>query len=508
MNNTNTSHQIAATCLVITFILASIAVAEDDATADNDKQETLELITLDNPADVEVDNSESDDEEAGPPLPGQESDLEELHRTFALYKSAVANNSYDEADTLAKRMVELAIGLFGLDSHESAKALTNLGLVQQKNKDYESAVLNFTAAIGIIERIEDRLNSELVNPLRGLGAAQLGSGRPDLAKRAFDRAVHVTHVNEGPHNLLQIRILEDLAETYLSVGETSEALDVHQFIYNLEARNADLKSEEIIPALERQAEWLHRMSIYEKERITWRRIINILEDSRGKKDLSLIEPLTKLGTSYLYISNFQAENFSEGSVASGDTYLKRAIRILESNPDAPWSTMQKSIVTLGDYYTLSGRATKANRIYKEAWEILSDGEERLQTRANTLEKPHILQGINPPKYYNSTHTEDGENKPENFEIGSIVMSYRVSYRGSTRDVEVIDASPAGLTTMEYSLGRELRNMVHRPRMEDGEAVDTLNQTYTHEFYYRLSDLPQLEGEADAEQGEAVAAEKP
>jgi len=110
MNNTNTSHQIAATCLVITFILASIAVAEDDATADNDKQETLELITLDNPADVEVDNSESDDEEAGPPLPGQESDLEELHRTFALYKSAVANNSYDEADTLAKRMVELAIG--------------------------------------------------------------------------------------------------------------------------------------------------------------------------------------------------------------------------------------------------------------------------------------------------------------------------------------------------------------------------------------------------------------
>ena len=91
------------------------------------------------------------------------------------------------------------------------------------------------------------------------------------------------------------------------------------------------------------------MSIYEKERITWRRIINILEDTRGKKDLSLVEPLTKLGTSYLYISNFQAENFSEGSVASGDTYLKRAIRIVESNPDAPWSTMQKSIVTLGDY---------------------------------------------------------------------------------------------------------------------------------------------------------------
>ena len=88
------------------------------------------------------------------------------------------------------------------------------------------------------------------------------------------------------------------------------------------------------------------------------------------------------------------------------------------------------------------------------------------------------------------------------------MSYRVSYRGSTRDIEVIDANPAGLTDMEYSLGRELRHMVHRPRMEEGETVDTPNQTYTHEFYYRLSDLTQPGKEADAEQGEAVAAEKP
>jgi len=123
MNNTNASHQIAATCLAITFILAGVAVAEDDTTADDDGQETLELITLGIPADVEAVNNASDGEEADPPLPGQESDLEELHRTFALYKSAIANNSYDEADTLAKRMVELAIGLFGLDSHESSKAL-------------------------------------------------------------------------------------------------------------------------------------------------------------------------------------------------------------------------------------------------------------------------------------------------------------------------------------------------------------------------------------------------
>ena len=116
----------------------------------------------------------------------QESDLDELRRSFESYKSAIVIGSYDEADTLAKRVVELSIQLYGLDSHESARGLSNLGLAQHKNKDHESAVLNFTAAIDIVERIEDRLNRELIRPLRGLGAAQLGSG---LISSRFSRSL-------------------------------------------------------------------------------------------------------------------------------------------------------------------------------------------------------------------------------------------------------------------------------------------------------------------------------
>ena len=108
---------------------------------------------------------------------------------------------YDEADTVAKRVVELAIKEKGAQSNEFAKALTNLAIVQHHTRQYEAAQQNFETAIEIIEDNEDRLNAQLVNPLKGLGASQLESGRPDLAKQTFGRAVHVTHVNEGPHNL-------------------------------------------------------------------------------------------------------------------------------------------------------------------------------------------------------------------------------------------------------------------------------------------------------------------
>jgi len=446
-----------------------------------------------------------DAEELTVPEPArEESEIDELRLNFALYKEAIANASYDEADTLAKRMVELTIRLFGLDSHESAKALTNLGRVQQKNKDYESAVLNFTASIEIIERIEDRLNSELINPLRGLGAAQLGAGRPDLARQSFDRAVHVSHVNEGPHNLMQIRVLEELAETHLSMGNTNEALDIHKFIYNIEARNTDLSSEAIIPALERQAEWTHRMRMHERERITWRKIIHILEDSRGKKDLSLITPLTGLGNSYLFVSDFELENFGGAAISSGDAYLKKAVRIAKENPKSDWQIQRRTLLSLGDFYTLSDRSNKAGKIYREVWQLLSVDEERESSRLKALETTHILQKIHLPKYYNSRRKDGGENAPEAFESGKIVAAYSVSSRGDTVNIRLTEVEPAGLEEMEYAVTREMRRLIHRPRMANGVAVDTHDKTYTHEFFYRPSDVPVTE---PAEVDQTVAAEE-
>ena len=516
MRDKSNSNRIMAACAALAFLTAGVASAQDPDPAGDEEADELELISIDDlrKSSDEADYDDIDDEEIlTPQLSEKETNLDELRRSFELYKSAIATFSYGEADTLAKRMVELAIRLYGLDSHESAKALTNLGLVQHKNKEYNSAVLNFTAAIEIIERIEDRLNGELINPLRGLGAAQLGSGRPDLARDAFSRAVHISHVNEGPHNLMQIDVLEDLAETYLTAGETDEAIDIHQFIYNLESRNIDLDSEAFIPALERQAEWLHRMGIYEKERMTWRRIIHILEGTRGKKDLALIAPLTGLGKSYLFVTEVMADAFVAPAVTSGDTYLKRALRIARDNEDASWQQLQESMIALADYYTLTSRGKKAERTYTDTWLLLSGDDDQLAARSARLEIAHLLRSVYPPKYYNSQRTDNGQQAPDSFEVGTIVVGYNISDRGATRQIGVIDANPPGLDEMEYSVKREVRRMIYRPRMAEGETVETLNQTYVHEFYYRPSDLknPEAEGidpdedsNADDNSDEAVA----
>lgn len=423
------------------------------------------------------------------------SDEDELARYFALYRDALAAESWLEAESLAKQVVELAIKVHGIDSMDSAKALTNLGIAQHHNEDFETAELNYQAAIDIIERISDRLNANLINPLKGLGAAQLASGRPGEAARSFERAVHVSHVNEGPHNLMQVEMLESLAETYLSVGEFDLVEDLQARIFHLEARDVELDSMEIIPALERQARWQHRLQLFEKERYTWRKIIDIVEDHQGDDDLTLISPLTELGKSYLYSGPVNMAFHQPTSISSGEIYLKRALRIAEENPDADWETREGAMLALGDFYILSGKPGRARRIYEDTWQLLSLDEERLENRREHLETLVVLRNPSPPRYVGI----DGEVRQslpgDSYETGKLVYDYAVTTRGFTTDVTLAEAEPAGFAEMERAVLNELRAMVHRPRLSEGAIVPTDDLTYTHKFFYRQSDLEEVQQEA-------------
>lgn len=515
MKNTDLNTNICTIAAVLLLAAGSAVMAqveESPDALDQEDPEQIELITLDHtrqtPDDTdevagpvqETDDSDLVGELEGGPLDEAtpyESEVDELARNFELYKEALQNSSFDEADTLAKRIVELSIKLYGIDSHESAKALTNLAIVQQRNREYESAQLNFQSSIDIVERIEDRLHSQLINPLKGLGSAQLAAGRPDMARQTFDRAMHVTHVNDGPHNLQQIEILDALTEIYMSVGELEDALDLQENAYTLHARKIDMDSEEILPALERNAVWMHRMRLYNRERNAYRKMIKIIERSRGKDDLGLIEPLTGLGKSYLYVGSLDVDYHTDTlPISSGEVYLKRALRIAEESPDSDWRVLEGAMLTLGDFYTLSSRPARAKRMYEDTWTMLSEDEERFRSRHEQLETLVRLQDINPPKYHNSQHEGDDDAPPENFEVGSIVAKYNVTARGEVSRVNIISTDPPGFDEMEKAVLREMRYLMHRPRIESGSLVVTPDQTYTHEFFYRESDLAAVAQETE------------
>ena len=432
--------------------------------------------------------------QAGPPR-RREADLrEQLLDEFENYKRLMSEGIYDEADTVAKRVVTLSIQLTGPRSSETAKALTNLGIVQHRNKQFDAAQQNFAGAIEIIEDRQDRLNRRLINPLKGLGAAQLEGGRPDLAKQTFTRAIHITHVNEGPHNMDQIDILESLAETNVRLGSIEEARAMHDKIYLLHRRRYEDDQLALIPSLLRRAEWQHRAGYIADEQATYRRAIRIIETNGSKQDIRLIEPLTKLGESYFY-TDLHGEQGLHHNPVTGEIYFKRALRIAESSPKSDWVTVADSRLSLADYYMMQGNHSRARKLYKELWESLSTDETRLLYRDEIFSRAAPLNDRPIPEFASEAGPSPLGTPSEEFLQGSVTMSFSVTNRGRVIEIEPVEVVPGEFTDMQKLVHREIRGRLYRPRFEDAEPVKTTNQVFTHLFYYKQSDLEERREEA-------------
>ena len=287
----------------------------------------------------------------------------------------------------------------------------------------------------------------------------------------------------------QIDVLESMAEIFLAVGEHKEALDIQERMFSIQARKIEPSSLEILPALKNQANWQHRLQMYGRERVSWRKIIHVLERHHGKNDLRLIPPLTSLGKSYLFITPVEFDMQPQISVASGETYLKRANRIADKNPESSWQILEQTLLALGDYYVLSGRPNRASKVYKNLWTVLSDDETRLGHRRNNLEKLNILQDVFPPKYYRSERIDEEFPDEEEFETGIVSFGYTVNSSGRAINIVHIETQPPEFEDMTNRVRRNLRHLVYRPRLEEGKLVETPEVTFTHEFLYRPRDIP-------------------
>ena len=183
-----------------------------------------------------------------------ESADEDIQQLFSLYMDARTAGMMQEADVLAKQIVEQSIRSFGRDSKDTARALTSLASLQTSNHENIAAIQNFAAAIDIIEFMDGRLSMDLLNPLKAMGAAQLQAGNGDHARDAWIRAVHISHVNLGPHNLEQIETLYAIAALYSSAEMSKEERIVRRQIKYLQYRYSAPERQEIVPAMNEETE--------------------------------------------------------------------------------------------------------------------------------------------------------------------------------------------------------------------------------------------------------------
>lgn len=467
-----TIHSIARTSLwVIVPLLFNGQLANADAGVANDDNAALQSsVDFDWPVFIL------------PPPAGADS---RSTSDFDFLESALANESFSEAEILAKRMVEQAIA-GGIDSGARARALHNLAVTQQTLGKHDSAKQNFVAAVDVISVDQDNLSSDLILPLRGLASALLATEQAGEAFSVLDRALHISNVNYGPHNLEQLPMLDSKIDFHLEHGDSESALDVLEHVYVLYTRRYSRLSAELLPAHYQRANVFSQLKNYNEERRAWRHILAIKQAHHAADDVELIEPKIRLAANI--VRSMRTNSFRSVSSSDAEKHLKSALRIARNSPEGDWKVRMDCLLSLADFYTLFDMKARARRYYSEAWDLLSADESLATTRRENLESPVVISQRPPDPYANFEYRSDRDNsRQEDYLEGEMTLKFTVDDRGRPRDVRIVAAEPPEFSHMERRVLNAAKQFVYRPRLVDGVPADTGDHQYRARYYYRPSD---------------------
>ena len=406
--------------------------------------------------------------------------------SFASFTDALANESFSEAEIAAKQMIERVIANATDASYARARALHNLAIAQQFQGRHDSAKQNYSAALDIIASKEGNLSPALILPLRGLAIAHLDTGQMFEAFAAFDRALHVSNVNFGPHSLEQLPILNSRMQAYLDQRDPESALDVLDRVYMLYSRKYSRKSAEMLPVMHRQAKLYARLKMYTAEYRAWRDILLIKQRHHAKNDLALIEPHIRIAR--INVRDLRRDAYRSVTTSDAERHLKKALWIAENSPEDDWEAKKDCLLSMADFYTLFDMKGRARRYYAAAWELLSSKEIYRAARAENLETPVPLARTRPYPYANFEYNRHRDQiDPDDYLEGEIVIAFTVNEYGRTRDLRLVEADPADFSPMERRVRNSVEEFIYRPRHVDGRAAATSDLRYRAKYYYLPSE---------------------
>ncbi|MEQ8483526.1 MAG: hypothetical protein RIB46_04110 [Pseudomonadales bacterium] len=416
-------------------------------------------------------------------------------------ESAAAEDAAAEADAAAPTLQALDVDLGDpLDTVER----------QIDTREYEAALPWLEAHIESIEAGSHRFDDRLVRPLTLLGDALSGLGRYDEALDHYQRAVHLTRVNQGLTAPEQVAIVYREANAYKALGDWQQANGREEYAYHVLTRAHDPLDEALLPGIYHLAGWYQSINNVFAARSLYERAVGIL-DTHGKgSSIAAIPALQGVALSYrlerfprFYAADLDASSsvmptstlsqpMSVNNFPAGEAALQKVIQIRqEQQPDNPVA-LAEAVLDLADWYTLFEKDRRAEPLYGHAWQILAaaPGVDAASYFANPLLL--FYPAPSPP----SLPPPEQRGEPI---TGFVEVAFAVTSDGLVRDLNTVASEPSGL--MDFRVRKSLRLARYRPMLVDGVPVAKPAHTYRHEFPY-FAELSQ-----EAEDGAAEAVEQ-
>jgi TonB family protein len=390
-----------------------------------------------------------------------------------------------DAVPAALEVLDLTRELEPDDQNALVVPLTNLATAQLRAGDLLAAESNYTAAVALVEKHAGIVSPQLVTPLTGLAQTYMRAGQPVQATELYERALHVNHVNDGFYNVEQFPLRDGLTESYRGQSDLDKA-NFHQAAQlQIMERRVGKKSPELLPALSKLADWYERTGQMYSARLVHQDTARLIAADKGENDPALVEPLIAIASSYrlqaLQAPTADPMQGPDTLLPSSSVMLRRALSIVDQQPQPDTLQRARVLVELGDLYLVWGKRNSSAQAYADAWQTLSGDASHVEQRDEYFANPVRLHWSPAPPLYPASAAKLPAST--RLEPGYVMVQYAVDATGRVSSAAVLESDPVGL--MDKSVLNAVRRSVYRPRHIDGTAVPTEGLSLRHDYGYRI-----------------------
>lgn len=358
-------------------------------------------------------------------------------------------------------------------------------------------------------------DSALIEELSTLGELQQRQGDHENAIETFDRAIHVSRINNGLHTMAQIPAIEQKIESYLATADWEQADLFYNYMFYVQQKAYGSRDPRIIPMLGRLANWnLRAFNIGFGENLGIRlSSAQLLFDAAaemvavhfGRSDERYVDYQKSIANS-AYLMSRHPELVNE-MTSSEFRINQEALRQKLISPERDVSrgfqageeallniiaqkqvdrgnsmSLAEANANLGDWYLMFGRRRAASETYANAWQIISaleNSEELLnEFFGHVVLLPTFLDAPTSLVFA----SEDGKNTKE-LNFGFVDLSFDVTENGVVRNLEIVSGETEENSTILSRLRRQVRSSVFRPVLKDGAAVRSIGSQFRYRYWY-------------------------
>ena len=226
--------------------------------------------------------------------------------------------------------------------------------------DHAESVSLYQDEITGVEEDLGAYDADLIEPLMSLARSQYQLQDYEAATESIHRAQHLSHRHEGVHTKRQLEGVELMTRIYLAEGKPMLADKQQRFAYYVMTHAAEENSLELLPAIDKLADWYTQTGQLQRARKITEHGVEIIELHFGPDAIEQLPYLQQLAK----LKRLQR-------ICCSTRIMEQALALVDNNSETNSELKASTYVEVADAYAIAGKDELAAQYYAQAWSTMS-----------------------------------------------------------------------------------------------------------------------------------------